>query len=101
MSDVDKLKTNVIQYYFPDFSIELYNDISFITLINDNIKNSRYGDSLKASLYSFFIDPGSVVKILLEELLIVQASKDKSTSLLEISFLNFSLILILITWLKI
>lgn len=74
LSDVDKLKTNVIQYYFPDFSIELYNDISFITLINDNIKNSRYGDSLKASLYSFFIDPGSVVKILLEELLIVQAS---------------------------
>ena len=74
LSDVDKLKANVIKYYFPDFSLELCNDTSFITLINNSIRNSKYGDSLKASLYSFFIDPDAIVRILLDELLNIQTS---------------------------
>lgn len=75
LSDVDKLKNNVIEYYFPNFPTrELDNGTSFITLINNNIRCSKYSDSLKSALYSFFIDPDSIVKILLEELLDVQLS---------------------------
>lgn len=74
LSDVDKLRINVIKYYFPDFSMELCNDSSFIALINNNIRSSNYSDSLKSALYSFFIDPDSVVKILLKEILDVQST---------------------------
>ena len=72
--DIDKLKINVVNYYFPDFSLELCNDVSFIYSINNSIRNSNYNDSLKSALYSFFIDPDSIVKILLDELLTVQSS---------------------------
>ena len=74
LSDVEKLKSNVIQYYFPDFPIESSNDAPFISLINNSIKSSNYNDSLRSALYSFFIDPESIVKILLDELLDVQSS---------------------------
>ena len=74
LSDVDKLRINVIKYYFPDFSMELCNDESFIGLINNSIRNSKYSDSLKSALYSFFIDPDSIIKILLDELLTIHAS---------------------------
>ena len=74
LSDVDKLKINVINYYFPDFPMELCNDASFINLINNSIRSSNYNDSLKCTLYSFFIDPDSIVKILLDEILAVQTS---------------------------
>ncbi len=72
--NVEKLKSKVIQYYFPDFPIETYNDANFIGLINNSIRSSNYNDSLKSTLYSFFIDPVSIVKILLDEILDVQSS---------------------------
>ena len=74
LSNAEKLKFKVIQYYFPDFTVESCNNPSFVSLINNNIKNSNYNDSLKSSLYSFFIDPDSVIKILLDEILDVQSS---------------------------
>lgn len=74
LSNVEKLKINVIKYYFPDFSLELCNENkSIVTLLNQSIKISNYNDSLKSALYSFFIDPDSVVKILLDELLNIQS----------------------------
>lgn len=77
LSNVDKLKSNVIQYYFPDFPIESYNDATFISLINKSIRSSNYSDSLKSTLYSFFIDPESIVKMLLDELLNIQTTLRK------------------------
>ena len=90
LTDIDKLKSNVIRYYFPDFPTrELDKGTSIITLINSSIKCSQYNDSLKSALYSFFIDPDSIVKILLDELLTVQLSVRQKYESFGNKLLNF------------
>jgi ArsR family transcriptional regulator len=70
ISNHGKVIANLIQYYFPDLSettIAEWKDS--ITFVGDMIKKSKYSDSLKSSLYSFFINPSPVIQKLSYELM--------------------------------
>ena len=73
ISEINELKRNLIKFYFPNLSEEeINNSYESIECICRHIKNSKYNDSVKSGLYSFFIDSEPVVKILLDQLLSMQ-----------------------------
>lgn len=87
LSNYDKVIDNVIKYYFGDLPDEILTKCkSSIKEISKLISASEYSGEVKTSLFSFFIDPVSVIQKLVVELLsmnfFVEKKFDKYASVL-------------------
>ena len=73
LSDIDLLKKNVTSFFFPDLVELCDDDAALLKAVNASIKESRHSDTLKSSLYSFYIDPCATASALIKELSSVEA----------------------------
>lgn len=70
LTDYNQVKENLIQYYFHDIiEKEPLECIQSFQSICKMIKDSKYIDKVKSSLYSFFLEPLPVLQQLLYELM--------------------------------
>lgn len=67
--DNENIITNIFYYYFPEEINNLKN--KSISDISELIEQSTYSDIIKLKLYSFFINPDSIIRKLKHELLLV------------------------------
>lgn len=70
LANHDQVISNLIKFYFMDVSeqtlLECRNSVASIGKL---IKNSKYNDTVKSSLYAFFLDPVPVIQKLSYELM--------------------------------
>ena len=70
LSNYEKVKENIIRFYFKDINEEsVIKCKDSITYANRLIKNSPYNGEIKSALYSFFIEPETVIHKLSYELM--------------------------------
>lgn len=70
LTDYEQVAENVLLFYFRDIDEEtLLNCKTSMSAINMLIKQSKYNGDIKSALYSFFIDPVSVIRKLSYELM--------------------------------
>jgi|GEM_PF-5818497 len=74
LSKKEKLKENLIKFYFPETMLEISEQQNSTEYICKYIRNSKYSDMLKCALYSFFIETEYTINKLLEEFLSVYES---------------------------
>lgn len=74
LSKKEKLKENLIKFYFPETMLEISEQKNSTEYICKCIRNSKYSDMLKCALYSFFIETEYTINKLLEEVLSVYES---------------------------
>lgn len=95
LSDYEQVKENLIRFYFMDIDeVTLLECKSSILAVNKLIKDSDYSGDLKSALYSFFIEPSSIIRKLSYELmqkeLILSQKYDENYKLLNELQQNFN-----------